>query len=103
MSGQLIATITYCLSETGRSADIKAGGSGSYYQNVSGLIAPCELTLFTTSPGGMISVVFTQMEFNGPQAFGDLLAHLRERKERFSLIKTLMEAEAIAESAFGTG
>jgi hypothetical protein len=102
MSGPLVATITYCLSEAGRRADVKAGGSGSYYQNVSGLIAPSELTLFTSRPDGMISVVLSQQEFNGPQAFGELLERLRERKERFSLIKILMEAEAIAESAFET-
>lgn len=103
MSSPLIAIITYCLSETGRKASLKDGGSGSYHQNVSGLIASYELPLFNCSDDGVISVVFNQVEFDDPQDFADLLAHLRKRRERLSAIRTLIEAEAIAETAFGTG
>jgi hypothetical protein len=100
MSVAFVAIITYCLSETGRKGCVKAGRSGSYYQNVSGEIAPRDLPLFNCSLGGVISVVFNQVEFDGPQDFAALLGCLRERRERFSVIKTLIEAEAIAESAF---
>ena len=103
MSAPLVATITYCLNATGRKACIKAGGSGSYHQNVSGVIARYDLPLFNCSLGGVISVVFNQVEFDGPQDFGTLLVSLRERRERLSIIKTLIEAESIAESAFDTG
>ena len=38
MNTNLIATITYCLSETGRERALNMGGSGAYHQNVSGPI-----------------------------------------------------------------
>ena len=103
MSAPLVATITYCLNETGRKVCLKKGGSGSYHQNVSGVITHSDLPLFNCSLGGIISVVFNQVEFDAPQDFAKLLASLRERRERLSVIKTLIEAEAIAESAFDTG
>jgi hypothetical protein len=102
MTAPLVATITYCLNETGRKVCIKAGGSGSYHQNVSGVIGRCDLPLFNCSLSGVISVVFNQVEFDGPQNFATLLASLRERRGRLWVIKTLIEAEAIAESAFDT-
>ena len=46
MHSPLVAVITYCLSETGRKASRQTGGSGSYHQNVSGVIASSELPLF---------------------------------------------------------
>ena len=103
MSAPLVATITYCLNATGRKVCMKGGGSGSYHQNISGVIARCDLPLFNYSLGGVISVVLNQMEFDGPQDFAKLLASLRKRRERLSVIKTLIEAEAIADSAFDTG
>jgi hypothetical protein len=66
------------------------------------VIARCDLPLFNCSLGGVISVVFNQVEFDGPQGFAKLLASLRERRGRLSVIKTLIEAEAIADSAFDT-
>jgi hypothetical protein len=103
MSRPIVATITYCLSEAGRNASAKAGGSGSYHQNVSGVIDFSDLPLFDCADNGVISIVFNQVEFNGPQDFASLLGHLRKRRERFSAIRTLIEAEVIAEGAFGTG
>ena len=100
MTAPLLATITYCLGESGRKASLKAWGSGAYHQNVSGIIVPDELPLFSCSPDGTISVVFNQMEFDEPQTFTDILQYLKERRERFLKIKVLMEAEAIAETAF---
>jgi hypothetical protein len=102
MSRPIVATITYCLSEAGRKASAKAGGSGSYHQNVSGAIDFSDLPLFDCADG-VISIVFNQVEFNGLQDFASLLGHLRKRRERLSAIRTLIEAEAIAERAFGTG
>ena len=96
----LIATITYCLSKTGRERLVKAGGSGAYHRNVSGLIAPEDVRIFHVAPDGHISAVFHVMEFDEPQSFGTLLAHLRERYRRLAAIKTLMEAEAVAQEAF---
>jgi hypothetical protein len=96
----LTATITYCLSETGRERSVKSGGSGSYHRNVSGPIAPEEVTLFKVSPDGYISVVFNMMEFDKPPTFSTLLTHLRKRHRRLSSIRILMEAEAVAQEAF---
>ena len=62
-----------------------------------------DLPLFDCADDGVISIVFNQVEFNGPQDFASLLGHLRKRRERFSAIRTLIEAEVIAEGAFGTG
>ena len=101
MSRPIVAIITYCLSEAGRKASAKAGGSGSYHQNVSGVIDFSDLPLFDCADDGVISIVFNQVEFNGLQEFASLLEHLRQRRERFSAIRTLIEAEAIAERAFG--
>ena len=103
MSRPIVATITYCLSEAGRKASAKAGRSGSYHQNVSGVIDFSDLPLFDCADDGVISIVFNQVEFNGLQDFASLLGHLRKRRERLSAIRTLIEAEAIAERAFGTG
>jgi hypothetical protein len=90
---QLIATITYCLSETGRERSVKAGGSGAYHQNVSGPIVPEDVRLFQMTQDGYVSAVFNVMEFDEPQAFGTLLAHLRARHRRLSTIRALLEAE----------
>ena len=103
MSRPIVAIITYCVSEAGRKASAKACGSGSYLQNVSGVIDFFDLPLFDCADDGVISIVFNQVEFNGPQDFASLLGHLRKRRERFSAIRTLIEAEVIAEGAFGTG
>jgi len=99
----IVAIITYCLSETGRKASAETGGSGSYHQNVSGVIDFSDVPLFDCADDGVISIVFNQEEFNGPQDFASLLGHLRKRRERLSAIRTLIEAEAIAERAFGPG
>ena len=96
----LIATITYCLSKTGRERLVKAGGSGAYHRNVMGPIAPEDVGIFSVSSDGYLSVVFSVMEFNELQAFSTLLSHLRERHHRLSAIKALMEAEAVAQEAF---
>lgn len=100
ISPPLIATITYCLSETGRDRSVKAGGSGAYHQNASGAIAPEDVRLFEVTQDGYISAVFNMMEFDEPQAFGSLLACLRERHRRLTAIRVLMEAEALAHAAF---
>ena len=100
MSAPQVGIITYCLSETGRKASLRRGGSGSYHQNIAGPIEPYDMRLFHCAPGGVLSVVLTHVEFDGPQNFMDLLAYVRERRQRLSTIKTLMEAEAIAAIAF---
>ena len=92
----LIATITYCLSETGRERSVKAGGSGAYHQNVSGPIAPADARLFQMSSDGYVSVIFNVMEFDEPQLFATLLAHLRARHHRLSAIRVALEAETTA-------
>lgn len=97
----LIATITYCLSETGRERSIKQGGSGAYHQNVSGPILPEDLAIFDRTPDGEITLVFNVVEFHGLQPFSNVLKYVRERHRRRSAIKALMEAEGIAQSAFG--
>jgi len=99
----IVAIITYCLSEAGRKASAETGGSGSYHQNISGVIDFSDLPLFDCADNGVISIVFNQVEFNSPQNFASLLGHLRKRRERLSAIRTLIEAEAIAERAFGPG
>jgi hypothetical protein len=96
----LIATITYCLSETGCERSVKAGGSGTYHQNFSGPIAPEDVKLFEVTRDGSLSAVFNVMEFDEPQPFSLLLAHLRERRRRLTAIRALMEAEALARAAF---
>ena len=94
----MTATITYCLSETGRERSVKAGGSGAYHQNVSGPIASLDARLFQMTSDGYISAVFNVMEFDGPQSFETLLAHLRARHHRLSAIRVALEAETIARS-----
>ena len=98
MLAPLIATITYCLSETGREQSVKAGGSGAYHQNVSGPIAPADARLFHVTDAGHVSAVFNVMEFDGPQPFATLLAHLRARHHRLSAIRVALEAETTARS-----
>ena len=100
MSAQLVGIITYCLSETGRRASLRHGGSASYHQNIAGPIEPHDMRLFRRAPGGVLSVVVNQVEFDDPQNFIDLLVYVRERRQRLSAIRTLMEAEAIAAMAF---
>ena len=98
MRGPLMVTITYCLSETGRERSVKAGGSGSYHQNVSGPIASADARLFQMTSDGYVSAVFNVMEFDGPQPFATLLAHLRARHYRLSAIRVALEAETTARS-----
>jgi hypothetical protein len=95
------ATVTYCLSEVGRKLSLKVSGSGSYHQNVSGLITPDDLGLFQRHPNGLVSVVFNQIEFDKPQRFEALLKLLRKRQGRLCNIRVLIEAEAVADRAFG--
>ena len=97
---RLSATITYCLSETGKEKSVKLGGSGAYHQNACGQITPEDLPFFTVTPNGDISTVFNVMEFHSLQAFPALLALLRERHRRLSTIRSLIEAETIAQAAF---
>lgn len=92
----MIATITYCLSETGRERSVKAGGSGAYHQNVFGPIAPADDRLFQVTSGGDISAVFNVIEFNEPQSFETLLMQLRARHHRLSAIRLALEAETAA-------
>ena len=100
MQSPLIATITYCLSETGRERSVKAGGSGAYHRNVSGPIPPEDVRLFAVTQDGYVSAVFNVMEFHEPQTFETLLAHLRVRHRRLSMIRALIEAEATAHATF---
>ena len=100
MSAPQVGIITYCLSETGRRTSVRRGGSASYHQNLAGLIEPCDMRLFHGAPGDVLSVVVNHIEFDRPQTFTDLLVYLRERHERLSEIRILMEAEAIAAIAF---
>jgi hypothetical protein len=92
----LIATITYCLSETGRERAVEAGGSGAYHRNVSGPIAPADDRLFQVTDDGHVSAVFNVIEFNEPQSFEALLAQLRARHHRLSAIRLALEAETAA-------
>ena len=92
----MIATITYCLSETGRERSVKAGGSGVYHQNVSGPVAPADARLFQVIPGGDISAVFNVIEFDEPQSFETLLMQLRARHHRLSAIRLALETETTA-------
>ena len=94
----LIATITYCLSETGRERSVEAGGSGAYHQNVSGPIAPADARLFHVTDAGYVSAVFSVVEFDRPQSFETLLVHLRARHHRLSAIRVALEAETTARS-----
>lgn len=92
----MIATITYCLSETGRERLVKAGGSGAYHQNASGPIAPADARLFPVTTGGDVSAVFNVIEFTEPQSFETLLMQLRARHHRLSAIRLALEAETTA-------
>ncbi len=92
----LIATITYCLSEEGRERALKMGGSGAYHQNVSGPIAPADARLFQVADDGYVSAVFNVIEFDGPQSFETLLGQLRARHHRLSAIRLALEAETTA-------
>jgi hypothetical protein len=98
-----VATITYCLSEAGRDVSLKFGGSGAYHQNAWGVIGQEDLALFDCNANGTLSVVLNHLEFDELQTFPELLAHVRARRARFSAIKAVFEAEAIAENAFGAG
>jgi hypothetical protein len=98
---RLIATITYCLSDTGRGKSVTLGGSGAYHQNACGPIVPEDLPLFNVTSEGDISAVFNLIEFHSLQTFPTLLTLLRERYRRLSLIRSLIEAETIAQAAFG--
>ena len=88
----MIATITYCLSETGRERAVKAGGSGAYHRNVSGPIAAADARLFQVTDDGDASAVFNVMEFDEPQSFETLLTYLRARHHRLSAIRIALEA-----------
>ncbi|MDO8683520.1 MAG: hypothetical protein Q7N50_08570 [Armatimonadota bacterium] len=92
----MIATITYCLSETGRERSVKAGGSGVYHRNVSGPVAPVDDRLFQVTPGGDISAVFNVIEFDEPQSFEGLLMQFRARHHRLSAIRLALEAGTTA-------
>ncbi len=92
----MIATITYCLSEEARDCEVKAGGSGAYHRNVSGPIAPADERLFQVTDDGSVSAMFTVMEFDAPQSFETLLAHLRARRHRLSAIRFALEAGTTA-------
>ncbi len=94
----LIATITYCLSEEGRERAVKAGGSGAYHRNVSGPIESVDARLFQMSQDGYASAVFNVMEFDAPQSFETLLAHLRARHHRLSAIRIALEAGTMTSS-----
>ncbi len=96
MNTDLIATITYCLSETGRERSVKAGGSGVYHQNISWPIAPADARLFQVTPGGGVSAVFNVIDFDEPQSFETLLMQLRARHHRLSAIRLALEAETTA-------
>ena len=98
MCAPLIATITYCVSKTGRERSVKAGGSGAYHQNASGPIAPADAGLFHVTEAEYVSAVFSVMEFNEPQPFETLLTHLRARHHRLSAIRIALEAETTARS-----
>ena len=89
----MIATITYCLSEEGRERAVKVGESGAYHLNVSGPIAPADARLFQVTDDGYLSAVFNVMEFDVPQSFEMLLAHLRARHHRLSAIRLALETE----------
>ena len=89
-----MATITYCLSEEGRERTVKAGVSGAYHRNVSGPIAPADARLFQVTDDGYLSAVFNVMEFDAPQSFETLLAHLRARHHRLSAIRIALESGA---------
>ncbi|TAL09357.1 MAG: hypothetical protein EPO02_10415 [Nitrospirae bacterium] len=92
----MIATITYCLSETGRERSVEAGGPGAYHQNVSGRIAAADERLFQATDAGCASAVFNVMEFDWPQSFETLLAHLRARHHRLSAIRLALETGTTA-------
>ena len=92
----MIATITYCLSETGRERALKMGESGAYYRNVSGPIAPMDARLFQVTDDGHVSAVFNVIEFDEPQSFETLLMQLRARHHRLSAIRLALEAETAA-------
>jgi hypothetical protein len=94
----MIATITYCLSETGRERVLQMGGSGSYHRNASGPIASADARLFQANDDGYVSAVFNVMEFDTPQSFETLLAHLRARHHRLSAIRLALEAGTAAGS-----
>jgi hypothetical protein len=94
MRDALIATITYCLSETGRERSVKAGGSGAYHRNVSGPVSPADARFFQVMPDGYVSAVFHVMEFDAPQSFETLLTHLRARHHRLSAIRIALESGA---------
>jgi hypothetical protein len=96
MRALLIATITYCLSETGRERSVKAGGSGAYHRNVSGPIAAADARLFQVTPGGDVSAVFNVIEFDEPKSFEGLLMQFRARHHRLSAIRLALEAETTA-------
>jgi hypothetical protein len=98
---RLIATITYCLSEAGREKSVRLGGSGAYHQNAWGQISPEDLRFFNVTSDGDISAVFNVREFNSLQTFPALLALLRERHRRLFMLRSLIEAETIAQAAFG--
>jgi hypothetical protein len=100
MSAPAVGIITYCLSETGRRVSLRLGMSASYHQNIAGPIEPYDMRLFQCTVEGVFSVVVNYVEFDGPQSFIDLLVYVRERRQRLSAIRTLMEAEAIAAIAF---
>jgi len=89
----MLATITYCLSEEGRDRLVKAGESGAYHRNVSGEIAPADARLFQIADDGYVSAVFNVMEFDAPQTFETMLAHLRARHHRLSAIRIALEAQ----------
>jgi hypothetical protein len=86
------------LSEEGRKWAVKVGESGAYHRNVSGPIAPADARLFQATPDGDGSAVFNVMEFDAPQSFETLLAHLRARHHRLSAIRIALEAESTARS-----
>ena len=84
------------MSETGRERSVKVGGSGSYHQNAFGPIVPADARLFQMSSDGYVSAVFNVMEFDGPQPFAALLAHLRARHHRLSAIRIALEDRTAA-------
>lgn len=92
----MIATITYCLSETERERSVKAGGSGAYHRNAFGPIAAADARLFQVTDDGYVSAVFNVIEFDEPQSFEVLLMQLRARHHRLSAIRLALEAATAA-------
>jgi len=85
--GNVEGRIAYCLSEGGRRASLKAGGSGRRNQEVSGLVSSEDVDLFKVDCDGRCRSAIAASEFDMPLTWQVALDKLREEQEEKNRVR----------------